>query len=254
MFVISPWSKGGKVNSQVFDHTSVIRFLEARFGLQETNITPWRRGVRRPTSAFDFSSADQAVPAIQPASNMNPRPGRPDPLPDHHRGAGAATGRSTACRLPRVLRARQGQPRRPRARADDDQHRHRGRAPAGMGRRHEHDPRLTRSRPARARYPVGFARAEQRRRLRLLGLRPERLPADVPRQHRYVRQHGIDRRNQPVLRRGERQRADHARQFGGDQRDDVPAHRQRLRDEHAAVVRRRRRDAGRHVVRRRRLV
>ena len=32
MVVISPWSKGGFVNSQVFDHTSLIRFIEARFG------------------------------------------------------------------------------------------------------------------------------------------------------------------------------------------------------------------------------
>jgi phospholipase C len=33
MLVVSPWSKGGWVDSQVFDHTSVIRFLEARFGV-----------------------------------------------------------------------------------------------------------------------------------------------------------------------------------------------------------------------------
>src|SRR5262245_28299859 len=31
MIVVSPWSKGGFVNSQLFDHTSVIKFLEARF-------------------------------------------------------------------------------------------------------------------------------------------------------------------------------------------------------------------------------
>ena len=30
---ISPWSKGGYVNSQVFDHTSVIQFIEKRFGV-----------------------------------------------------------------------------------------------------------------------------------------------------------------------------------------------------------------------------
>ena len=40
MYVISPWSKGGWVNSQVFDHTSVIRFLEQRFGVMEPNIVP----------------------------------------------------------------------------------------------------------------------------------------------------------------------------------------------------------------------
>ena len=31
MLVVSPWSRGGWVNSQLFDHTSLIRFLEARF-------------------------------------------------------------------------------------------------------------------------------------------------------------------------------------------------------------------------------
>ena len=55
MYVISPWSRGGWVNSQVFDHTSVIRFLEARFGVMEPNISPWRRAVCGDlTSAFDF--------------------------------------------------------------------------------------------------------------------------------------------------------------------------------------------------------
>jgi len=56
MLVVSPWSRGGWVNSQVFDHTSVIRFLEARFGVEEPNITPWRRAVAGDlTSAFDFA-------------------------------------------------------------------------------------------------------------------------------------------------------------------------------------------------------
>ena len=37
---ISPWSKGGYVNSQVFDHTSVIQFIEKRFGVVETQYLP----------------------------------------------------------------------------------------------------------------------------------------------------------------------------------------------------------------------
>jgi phospholipase C len=54
--VISPWSRGGWVCSQVFDHTSVLQFLEARFGVEETNITPWRRAVAGDlTSALDFA-------------------------------------------------------------------------------------------------------------------------------------------------------------------------------------------------------
>lgn len=57
MMAISPWSKGGYVCSEVFDHTSVIRFLEARFGVKEPNISPWRRAVCGDlTAAFDFSS------------------------------------------------------------------------------------------------------------------------------------------------------------------------------------------------------
>jgi len=62
MLVVSPWSKGGWVNSQVFDHTSLIRFIEARFGSQypdliEPNITPWRRAVAGDlTTAFNFAT------------------------------------------------------------------------------------------------------------------------------------------------------------------------------------------------------
>ena len=73
MIVVSPWTRGGWVNSQLFDHTSLIRFLEARFAggrpdLVESNITPWRRAVAGDlTSAFDF---------------RNPNRSRPEPLPD----------------------------------------------------------------------------------------------------------------------------------------------------------------------------
>lgn len=61
MFVISPWSKGGFVNSEVFDHTSVLRFLEQRFGIAEPNISPWRRAVCGDlTSCFDFADPDNS--------------------------------------------------------------------------------------------------------------------------------------------------------------------------------------------------
>ncbi|MGO4327606.1 phosphocholine-specific phospholipase C [Cupriavidus sp. 2TAF22] len=67
MIAISPWSKGGWVNSEVFDHTSVIRFIEARFGVREPNISPWRRAVCGDlTSLFDFARPNhaQALPAL----------------------------------------------------------------------------------------------------------------------------------------------------------------------------------------------
>jgi len=57
MYVISPWSRGGWVASETFDHTSVLRFLEARFGVKETNISPFRRAVCGDlTSAFNFAN------------------------------------------------------------------------------------------------------------------------------------------------------------------------------------------------------
>jgi phospholipase C len=54
---ISPWSKGGYVNSQVFDHTSTIQFIEKCFGVVEKNISPWRRAVTGDlTSVFNFAN------------------------------------------------------------------------------------------------------------------------------------------------------------------------------------------------------
>lgn len=70
MTIVSPWSKGGFVCSQVFDHTSVIRFIETRFGVHEPNITAWRRAVCGDlTTAFDFRTPDVSMPALPDTSN-----------------------------------------------------------------------------------------------------------------------------------------------------------------------------------------
>ncbi len=62
MYVVSPWTKGGWVNSQVHDHTSVIRFIEARFGVREPLITPWRRAVSGDlTGCFDFAHPEDSA-------------------------------------------------------------------------------------------------------------------------------------------------------------------------------------------------
>ncbi|WP_020519676.1 phosphocholine-specific phospholipase C [Catelliglobosispora koreensis] len=66
--IISPWTRGGYVCSELFDITSVIRFLERRFGVQEPNISPWRRSLCGDlTSAFDFN-ATAAFPALPDTS------------------------------------------------------------------------------------------------------------------------------------------------------------------------------------------
>src|SRR5215471_8682344 len=90
MIVASPWSLGGFVNSQVFDHTSLIRFLEARFAagvpdLIETNITPWRRAVAGDlTSAFNFDDPDAWKKIVLPSTSayMPSNPPPTDRFPD----------------------------------------------------------------------------------------------------------------------------------------------------------------------------
>jgi len=65
MLVISPFSRGGHVASQVFDHTSQLRFVEERFGVRAPNISSWRRRTTGDlTSALHMGHADAALPAL----------------------------------------------------------------------------------------------------------------------------------------------------------------------------------------------
>ncbi|TAL85666.1 MAG: phospholipase C, phosphocholine-specific [Rhodanobacter sp.] len=106
MLVISPWSRGGRVNSQVFDHTSVIRFLEQRFGVHEPNISPWRRAVAGDlTSCLDLQHGELDWPALPDTAAAvaladansqlaEPRPPISQSLPKQE------PGQRSACALP----------------------------------------------------------------------------------------------------------------------------------------------------------
>ncbi|MFJ9409718.1 phosphocholine-specific phospholipase C [Streptomyces sp. NPDC101393] len=73
MLVVSPWSTGGYVCSEVFDHTSIIRFMERRFGVEEPNISPWRRAICGDlTSAFDFGLEDVKPAALPDTDAYEP--------------------------------------------------------------------------------------------------------------------------------------------------------------------------------------
>ncbi|MFI9722786.1 phosphocholine-specific phospholipase C [Streptomyces sp. NPDC052396] len=74
MLVVSPWSTGGFVCSEVFDHTSVIRFMERRFGVHEPNISPWRRAICGDlTSAFDFRLRRTGHPRLPDTAGYVPK-------------------------------------------------------------------------------------------------------------------------------------------------------------------------------------
>ena len=65
LLVISPFSRGGHVASGVFDHTSQLRFLEARFGVKAPNISSWRRKTAGDlTSALHMGSSTTSVPSL----------------------------------------------------------------------------------------------------------------------------------------------------------------------------------------------
>ena len=114
MIVVSPWTKGGFVNSQVFDHTSVLRLLEARFGVRRAaDHALAAGGDRRPDQRVRLRDARTAsppprlpdasgLPAKAKAQATLPWPKPPTVQPPLPRpGAGPAAGARPALRLRR---------------------------------------------------------------------------------------------------------------------------------------------------------
>jgi phospholipase C len=89
LVIASPWSRGGWINSQVFDHTSSLQFLEKFLNqkfkkkIEETSISEWRRTICGDlTSAFrpyngektnnpDFLDRDEFIESIHKAQFKN---------------------------------------------------------------------------------------------------------------------------------------------------------------------------------------
>src|SRR5206468_2336757 len=63
--LVSPWTHGGYVCSEIFDHTSILQFLEQWTGVQEPNISDWRRDICGDlTTAFNFGAPNTNYPAL----------------------------------------------------------------------------------------------------------------------------------------------------------------------------------------------
>ncbi|MFE3196102.1 alkaline phosphatase family protein [Nocardia sp. NPDC059240] len=79
--IVSPWSKQA-VCSELFDHTSVLRFLERVTGVAEPNISPWRRQLCGDLSSlFDFGARRTLiVPGTAPRAEQSSS-GAAQPLP-----------------------------------------------------------------------------------------------------------------------------------------------------------------------------
>jgi phospholipase C len=96
MLVVSPFSRGGLVCSDVFDHTSMLRFLETRFGVEVPNLSSWRRKTTGDlTGAFNFAATPRyarprlASPGVANAadcSSTTPAPISKMGIPKQERG------------------------------------------------------------------------------------------------------------------------------------------------------------------------
>jgi phospholipase C len=63
--IVSPWTTGGWVCSEQFDHTSVLQFLEKFTGVREPNVTGWRRQTFGDlTAAFRFQQPSAKIPTL----------------------------------------------------------------------------------------------------------------------------------------------------------------------------------------------
>jgi phospholipase C len=63
--IVSPWTVGGWVASESFDHTSPLRLVEHLTGVQETNISGWRRRTFGDmTSVFRFTDTRPTPPPL----------------------------------------------------------------------------------------------------------------------------------------------------------------------------------------------
>ena len=109
--IVSPWTQGGWIASEAFDHTSTLQFLERVTGVAATNLTGWRRsafgdltsalglptrapfprlpGTKRQLARADYEISSFPAPGV-PAANHTPPAQEAGPRP-RARGGSAAT-------------------------------------------------------------------------------------------------------------------------------------------------------------------
>ena len=102
--VISPFSRGGYMCSHTFDHTSTLRFLETRFGVEVPNLSSWRRSVTgdmtKALALVDSAGHVRADPACDLARGHDGRRASGDQRPGRNRGRGIAYPPPTSNKMP----------------------------------------------------------------------------------------------------------------------------------------------------------
>ncbi len=77
LLVVSPFSRGGHISTEVFDHTSQLQLISKRFGVEVPNVSAWRRNIVGDLTSTLFNSAtDTSLPKLPQTSIVFASSGR----------------------------------------------------------------------------------------------------------------------------------------------------------------------------------
>jgi phospholipase C len=78
LLVVSPFSRGGHIATETFDHTSQLKLISKRFGVEVPNVSAWRKKtVGDLTSTLFKSKKDASVPKLPPTKILFAPPPSP---------------------------------------------------------------------------------------------------------------------------------------------------------------------------------
>ena len=99
--VISPFSRGGHIATETFDHTSQLQLIAARFGVEVPNVSSWRRKtVGDLTSALFQQAPSTAVPTLPATSVLMPLTGMCSAIDQDSESGGASPSVPTKQTMP----------------------------------------------------------------------------------------------------------------------------------------------------------
>jgi phospholipase C len=91
--VASPFSKGDvnnpRINSDLYDHTSVLKFIEWRYGLPPLTKRDASNEIGNLASALDFNNPDPTVPSLPVVNKVNAKGCGASVIVDGHEGGNA---------------------------------------------------------------------------------------------------------------------------------------------------------------------
>jgi phospholipase C len=99
--VISPFSRGGHISKEVFDHTSQLKLVSERFGVEVPNVSAWRRHtVGDLTSALFSGKHNNKVPKLPATAVVMPSSGTCSEVSQDSESGGAPPTIPTKQRMP----------------------------------------------------------------------------------------------------------------------------------------------------------